>query len=80
MSKMRQSPSVVKKSFDLAARTEQDESMNNRAMASVFTTLNDIDYDKNAISKSMAPIHAFTSAIDRDKRVSNTTHKRLQQQ
>lgn len=54
--------------------------MQNRAMASVFSTLNDIDYDKQAISKSMAPIHASAASTDREKRVSLTTHKKLQQQ
>lgn len=55
--------------------------MNNRAMASVFSTLNDIDYDKRAISKNMAPIHASVASTDgREKRVSLTTHKKMQQQ
>lgn len=63
--------------FDMGAKTEQEESMNNRAISSVFSTLNDIDYDKDAVTKSMAPIHASVASTERDKRVSQTTHKKM---
>ena len=52
--------------------------MNNRAITDVFSTLNNINYDNEAVAKNFAPIHAAFATSERDKRVSGTTQKRLQ--
>lgn len=68
----------VDKSFDFGAKTEQQELMNNRAIAGVFSTLNDINYDRDSISKCLAPIHASVSATDGLKKVSISTQRRIE--
>lgn len=67
------------KSFDFGAKTEQEEAMNNRAITGLFATLSDINYDKDAVAKNLAPIHAAVASAEREKKVTATTQKRLEQ-